>query len=118
MSVAAIVVGCMNIDVTDIQVDDVTNPNSIASSCKAEPKIPYYMVVAGILMIVMMIIRLFLLKCCNKIAECGEENACCNTINALCRFSFGTLFDLVALGLIVAWLVVGTIWTFNIWSTD
>lgn len=117
MSVAAIVIGCLNVDVTDIKVDDVTNPDSIASSCKVEPKIPYYMVVAGILMLVLMILRLFLQKCCGKIAECGEDNACCNTISTLCKFSASTFFDLIALGLITAWLVVGTVWTFNVWDT-
>jgi len=117
MSIAAIVIGCLNIDNLSSAADgDVTNPDAIVSACKVEPKIPYYMLVAGILILALLILRLFLQKCCSKLTECGEDDKCCNTLNALCKFSASTLFDLVAIGLITAWLVVGTVWTFNVWN--
>lgn len=118
MSVAGIVIGCLNIDSSTISGlgDDVTNLDAIASTCKVESKLPVYMLVAGILMIVLMLLRLFLAKCCAECAECGENNKCCATLNALCMFSAANLFDLAALGLIVAWLVAGSVWTFNVWN--
>lgn len=116
MSVAAIVIGCLNINTEDIQLSNVAQPDQISSNCSVEPRIPYYLIVAGVLMLVLLILRLFFQKCCGKLGECGEDNACCNTINAICKFSAATFFDLIALALVVAWLIVGTIWVFNVWN--
>ena len=57
MSIAMIAIGCINIDLD--KVSDVSNPENLDTTCNAEPKIPYYLVVGGILMIVLLVIRLF-----------------------------------------------------------
>ena len=59
MSVAAIVIGCLNINTEDIQLSNVAQPDQISSNCSVEPRIPYYLIVAGVLMLVLLILRLF-----------------------------------------------------------
>jgi hypothetical protein len=50
MSLACIVIGAINIDFSASQ--------DFASTCKAEPKIPFYLLVAGVLNIIIIVLRL------------------------------------------------------------
>jgi len=111
VSLACIIIGAINIDFQTIGDQD------IASKCKAEPKIPFYLIVAGVLNIVLLVLRLIFQRCCRKCGEPGEDNKLCNSLNFLCRFSCITLYDLLALTIVVVWLVVGSVWTFRIFDT-
>merc|ERR1712012_348214 len=112
VSLACIIIGAINID-----FDKISHEDTIASKCKAEPRIPYYLIVAGALNIVLLILRLIFQRCCRKCGEPGEDNKICNSLNFLCRFSCITLYDLLALTIVVVWLVVGSVWTFRIFDT-
>jgi len=113
VSLACITIGAINIDFDKSQVEK----ENISSTCTAEPKIPFYLLIAGVLNIVIIILRLIFQRCCRKCGEPGEDNKICNSLNFLCRFSCITLYDLLALAIIVIWLVVGSVWTFRIFDT-
>jgi len=112
VSLACITIGAINIDFDKSQVEE----ENIISTCKAEPKIPFYLLIAGVINIVVIILRLIFQRCCRKCGEPGEDNKICNSLNFLCRFSCITLYDLLALAIIVIWLVVGSVWTFRIFD--
>merc|ERR1711902_148560 len=112
VSLACIIIGAINID-----FDKISHEDTIASKCKAEPRIPYYLIVAGALNIVLLILRLIFQRCCRKCGEPGEDNKICNSLNFLCRFSCITLYDLLAHTIVVVWLVVGSVWTFRIFAS-
>jgi len=109
MSLACIVIGAINIDFSASQ--------DFASTCKAEPKIPFYLLVAGVLNIIIIVLRLIFQRCCRKCGEPGEDNKVCNSLNFLCRFSCITFFDLLALAIVVIWLVIGSAMTFGVFDT-
>merc|ERR1711956_115207 len=100
MSLACFVIGAINIDFSASQ--------DFASTCKAEPKIPFYLLVAGVLNIIIIVLRLIFQRCCRKCGEPGEDNKVCNSLNFLCRFSCITIYDLLALAIVVIWLVIGS----------
>jgi len=52
VSIACIAIGAINTDFDKLSDED------FASKCKAEPRIPFYLIVAGILNIVLLILRL------------------------------------------------------------
>ena len=54
VSLACIIIGAINIDFENSTISD----QDIASKCKAEPKIPFYLIVAGVLNIVLLVLRL------------------------------------------------------------
>merc|ERR1712018_44250 len=85
--------------------------------CTAEPRIPFYLVVAGILTIILLVVRLVFQKCCQKCGEPGDGSKFCNSLNFLASFSCITIYDILALVTTVIWLIVGTVWTFNIYDT-
>lgn len=113
LSIAAIIIGAINFSNFDF---DVTDPNSARTECKGAEQIPYYLVVMGTLIILLITLKLFFKKCCGKMAECGEDSQMCNSINHICKFTSETFFDIVALVLIAIWNAVGTKWTFGNWD--
>ena len=54
VSLACIIVGAINIDFDQSQFTD----QNISSTCKAQTKIPFYLVVAGVLNIMLIAMRL------------------------------------------------------------
>ena len=54
-------------------------------------------------------------RCCRKCGEPGEDNKMCNSLNFLCRFSCITVYDLLALAIIIIWLgnFIKFIWNFG-----
>jgi len=111
MSLACIVIGAINIDFSASQ--------DFASTCKAEPKIPFYLLVAGVLNIIIIVLRLIFQRCCCRECEVHhhEDNKVCNSLKFLCRFSCITFFDLLALAIVVIWLVIGSAMTFGVFDT-
>lgn len=112
VSLACIAVGGLNIDVSESNFSE----QDVSSTCKVETRIPFYLVVAGILNIIIIVLRLIFQRCCRKCGEPGEDNKMCNSLNFLCRFSCITVYDLLALAIIIIWLVVGTTWTFSVYD--
>merc|ERR1712066_1204310 len=107
VSLACIIIGAINIDFDQTEFTD----QDIISTCKAQTKIPFYLVVAGVLNIMLMVLRLVFQRCCRKCGEPGEENKVCNSLNFLCQFSCFTFYDLLALAITIIWLVIGSSWT-------
>ena len=54
VSLACIIIGAINIDFDQTEFTD----QDIISTCKAQTKIPFYLVVAGVLNIMLMVLRL------------------------------------------------------------
>lgn len=104
MSIAAIVIGAVNFSNFDF---DIADPDSASTECKGAEKIPYYLIVMGLLLIILMLLKLFFEKCCGKMSQCGESS----------KFTSETLFDIAAIVLIGIWNSVGTNWTFPYWDT-
>lgn len=59
VSLACITIGAINIDFDKSQVEK----ENISSTCTAEPKIPFYLLIAGVLNIVIIILRLIFQVC-------------------------------------------------------
>merc|ERR1712244_8112 len=114
VSLACIVIGAINIDFGHSNLDQ---QDISSSTCKAEPMIPFYLLVAGLLNIIIIVLRLIFQRCWRKCGEPGEDNKLCNSLNFLCRLSCITIYDLLALAIVVIWLVIGSVWTFNIFDT-
>jgi len=112
VSLACIIIGAINIDFDQTEFTD----QDIISTCKAQTKIPFYLVVAGVLNIMLMVLRLVFQRCCRKCGEPGEENKVCNSLNFLCQFSCITFYDLLALAITIIWLVIGSTWTLNVYD--
>jgi len=114
LSNAAIIIGILNF--SNFQFD-ITDPDSASTECKGAEKIPYYLIVMGTLLIILMTLKFFFKKCCGKLAECGEDRQICNSLNHVCKFTSETFFDIAAIVLIGIWNAVGTNWTFPFWDT-
>ena len=56
LSIAAIVIGAVNFSNFDF---DITDPDSASTECKGAEKIPYYLIVMGLLLIILMLLKLF-----------------------------------------------------------
>ena len=56
LSIAAIIIGAINFSNFDF---DVTDPNSARTECKGAEQIPYYLVVMGTLIILLITLKLF-----------------------------------------------------------
>ena len=54
VSLAMIIIGALNIDFDDSSLEE----QSVESTCYAEPKIPFYLLVGGILTILLLILRI------------------------------------------------------------
>ena len=59
VSLACIAVGGLNIDVSESNFSE----QDVSSTCKVETRIPFYLVVAGILNIIIIVLRLIFQVC-------------------------------------------------------
>jgi len=115
LSVAMIIIGCVNVNLSDIEVTAKLDDSKVSSdTCKIEPKIPFYLIVAGILNISLLVLRIIFQRCCRKCDD--SENAACATCGFLANCACITIYDAVALTLIVIWLVIGSYWIFPHWD--
>jgi len=116
LSIAMIVIGCLNVDLGEIDVSANIKDSKVSSdTCKIEPKIPFFLIVAGILNIALLVLRAIFQRCCRKCCD-GDGDACA-TCGFLANCACITIFDAVALTLIVIWLVIGSYWIFPHWET-
>ena len=50
---------CLNVDLTELKVNaNLGNSDVQSETCKIQPKIPFYLIVAGILNIVLLVMRM------------------------------------------------------------
>jgi hypothetical protein len=118
LSVAMIIIGCINVDLDDITVSANVKDSSVRSdTCSIEPKIPFFLIVAGILNIALWILRIIFQRCCKKCCDGdNSENAACATCGFLANCACITFYDAIALTLIIIWLVIGSYWMFPHWD--
>jgi len=109
VSVVMMAIGGINIDIENSNLKNV----DVVSTCKVEEKLPYYLLVAGAINIILIALRFVFQRCCRKMGEPGEDSKFCNSLNFLCTFSCITFYDILAFAIIVVWLAVGTTWTWN-----
>lgn len=119
LSIAMIIIGCLNVDLKNIECDDanVSECEVQSDTCKIEPKIPFFLLVAGILFIALFVIRVILQRCCKSC--CGgdtTDNKLCATCGFLSNIACITIYDVIALTLVVIWLIVGSNWIFPNWD--
>jgi len=117
MSNAAIIIGILNLSGFDFDSFKIDDPDSVGSKCFGAPRVPYYLIVMGVILIILVLLKFFFEKCCGKLKECGEDSKCCNTLNHMCEFTAGTAFDIAAVVIAAIWNAVGTNWTFGFWDT-
>lgn len=117
LSIAMIIVGCVNVDLNKIDLEvNLKESNVQSKTCKIEPKIPFYLIVAGILNIVLMVVRIIFQRCCKKCADNNSDNAACATCGFLANLACINFYDMIALTLIIIWLVIGSYWIFPHWE--
>jgi hypothetical protein len=115
---ATIILGCINVDLEDIKVSANVKDSSVRSdTCSIEPKIPFFLIVAGILNIALWILRIIFQRCCKKCCDGdNSENAACATCGFLANCACITFYDAIGLTLIIIWLVIGSYWIFPHWD--
>jgi len=118
LSIAMIIIGCLNVNLEEIDVSaNVKDSNVTSDTCKIEPKIPFFLIVAGILNIALLILRAIFQRCCRKCCDGDNgDNAACATCGFLANCACISIFDTIALTLIVIWLVIGSYWIFPHWD--
>ena len=108
LSIAMIAMGCYYID---FDATSGTDPNEVMSNCTLQPQIPYYLLVAGILYIVLSVLRIIFQRFCQSCNE--SDNKMCTACGFLSNYACITFFDLIALTAIIVWLCFGTTWVFG-----
>merc|ERR1711997_547283 len=113
-----IIIGCINIDFenTDIKAN-LSESDVTSATCPLQPHIPFYLLVAGILNIALLVLRIIFQRCCKQC--CGgdaTDSKFCATCGFLANFACINIFDMIALTLIIIWLVIGTVWVFKAWD--
>jgi len=99
-----IIVGCVNVDLNKIDLEvNLKESNVQSKTCKIEPKIPFYLIVAGILNLVLMAVRIIFQRCCKKCADNNSGNAACATCGFLANLACINFYDMIALTLIIIW---------------
>merc|ERR1719394_586392 len=93
--------------VTLVQLVDFWQVSS--DTCRIEPKIPFFLNVA------LLILRAIFQRCCRKCCN-GDGGDACATCGFLANCACISIFDIIALTLIVIWLVIGSYWIFPHWD--
>ena len=107
VSLTCIIVGAMNIDFSE----EISAQN-VASTCSIETRIPFYLIIAGVINIVLIVLRLVFQRCCRNCGQ-GEDSKFCSSLGFLASFSCITIYDLLALAATLVWLCVGSAWIFS-----
>jgi len=116
LSIAMIVIGCLNVNLGEIDVSANIKDSKVSSdTCRIEPKIPFFLIVAGILNIALLILRAIFQRCCRKCCD-GNGGDACATCGFLANCACISIYDTIALTLIVIWLVIGSYWIFPHWD--
>lgn len=118
ISIAMVVIGCINVNLKEIDLSANLQDSKVSSEhCGIQPMIPFYLIVAGILNVALLVLRFVLERCCKHC--CGgdaTDSKFCATCGFLANFACINFFDIIALTLITIWLVIGTNWIFSVWD--
>jgi len=94
-SAALIVVGLMHVD---LDSDDPVRDGE----CYAQPNIPVFLVVMGVLLLASAVLRCIFQRLCRK---CGDtDDKICSTINFGCNFTCLLLYDILVFIVVISWL--------------
>lgn len=91
-----IVVGSIN-----AQEPGGENPN-----CPAEPNLPWYLIIGGVGISIILILRIAINKCC----KCVKNTFCDEVMGCFCEFGCNLMYDIMSMILIVLWLITVTWW--------
>ncbi|XP_023341023.1 uncharacterized protein LOC111711029 isoform X2 [Eurytemora carolleeae] len=77
------------------------------SGCPGETMLPWYLVIAGIITIALVLIRILIIQCCDVCR--GNDGRGWKEVGCtVCRVSFITLYDILAVAGTTLWLIAGT----------
>lgn len=82
------------------------NPN-----CPAEPHIPWFLIIGGVTITMLLLIRIALYK----LFRCIKNNeACCDQVmGCFCEFGCSMVYDIFVMIIIVLWMITVTWWVFR-----
>jgi len=115
VSLAMIIIGAVHIkkDWNPEQTPEEIAEDVARNAC--ETMVPAWHIVGGFMILTMLVLRVILAKCCDGCGSCCDSKGG-QVGGAVCKLGATIIYDLVFLGLMAVWLVVGTVWILPIYS--
>ncbi|XP_023321218.1 uncharacterized protein LOC111695956 [Eurytemora carolleeae] len=82
------------------------NPN-----CPAEPNMPWFLIIGGCGITILLILRIAINKCLRCLKE--NERCCDEVMGCFCEFGCSMVYDIFVIILIVLWMITVTWWVFR-----
>ena len=82
------------------------NPN-----CPAEPNMPWFLILGGVGITIILLIRIILAKFLAWIKN--NQHCCYAAAGCLCEFSCSLLYDVLVMAFIVMWMITVSWWVFR-----
>jgi len=116
-SLAMIIVGGVHIkkDWDPEQAPEEVTDEFFKNAC--ETMVPAWHIVGGFMILTGLIGRIILSKCCDGCGSCCEDSKGGQVGGAVCKLGVTLIYDLIYLGLMAVWLVVGTVSILPMYST-
>ena len=82
------------------------NPN-----CPAEPNMPWFLVIGGVGITILLMVRIVL----NKVMHCIKNNQqmCDDVAGCFCEFGCNLIYDMMVIVMIILWMITVTWWVFR-----
>jgi len=82
------------------------NPGDENPNCRAEPNLPWFLIIGGVAISVILILRIALTKCC----RCIKRNYCDEVTGCFCEFGCNLMYDVISMIFIILWLITVSWW--------
>eukprot|EP00090_Calanus_glacialis_P020296 TRINITY_DN3121_c0_g1_i1.p1 TRINITY_DN3121_c0_g1~~TRINITY_DN3121_c0_g1_i1.p1 ORF type:complete len:233 (+),score=42.79 TRINITY_DN3121_c0_g1_i1:118-816(+) len=116
VSLAMIIIGVVNIrkDWDPEQAPEDVAADIAKNAC--ETLVPAWHIVGGFMILIGLLGRVILAKCCDGCGTCCDDSKGGQVGGAVCKLGATVVYDLVYLGVMAVWLIVGTVWILPIYS--
>jgi len=113
-SLAMIIIGLVNLGTSEW---DPTQPPPEVYENRCQTVVPWWHIVGGGIILVGLVGRILLSKCCDGCGHCCEDSKGGQVGGQVCKMGVTLIYDLSFLGVMAVWLVIGTVWILPIYSS-
>jgi len=86
-------------------------PGEENPSCPAEPNLPWFLIIGGVGITLLLIVRIGLYKCFRCIKN--NDKCCDEVMGCFCEFGCSMVYDVFCMILIILWMITVTWWVFR-----
>jgi len=86
-------------------------PGELNPSCPAEPNMPWFLIIGGVGIAILLIVRIALNKCFRCIKN--NEKCCDEVMGCFCEFGCSMVYDIFCMFLIILWMITVSWWVFR-----